>query len=759
MKLVIVESPTKAKTISRFLGKDYQVLSSFGHVRDLPQDKLGVDVDNDFKPDYIVPEKAQKNVALLKKAGSRANPIILATDEDREGEAIAYHLKRILSETKASKKFERITFHEITPRAIEEALKNPRNIDLKLFDAQQARRVLDRLVGYQLSPFLWKKIRRGLSAGRVQSVAVRLVVERERERENFKPEEFWKVKILWTKKINKEVEPEIILNKCSSDTLQCVATKNDEIKNNIPDSYIAILNKINGKKLNKLGIKKEAEAQKIIESLKNNELLVAKIESKKSLRTPPPPFRTSTLQQEAGRRLGFPAKRTMRVAQQLYEGIKLNGKRVGLITYMRTDSLNISTLALSGIQKYIRDNFGEKYALPNFRFYTKKAKGAQEAHEAIRPTYVEHNPEAIKDRLTPEQHKLYKIIWERTVACQMAQAELNVGIITFNSSRSDSSQCRDALQCASTYELQSQGVRIVFDGFFKVLGQGALKEETLPNLQEKEVVSKRRILGEQNFTQPPGRYTEPTLIKTLEENGIGRPSTYAPTISTIQDRGYVAKDERGGLYPEEIGYLVNDLLVEHFPNIVAVPFTAQIEEDLDCIANGEKKWVPIIREFYDPFKKNLDKKTKEVKKIQKVTDKKCPECGKPLLEKFGRFGKFYACSGYPACKYTEANEEEQKLQKEVAKEKCPECGSPLVLRHGRFGKFMGCSNYPTCHYIKKFEKKSGVKCPECEKGELVEKRGKRGPFYACNRYPDCKYIAKGDVLKEIKSKSAAKAQA
>lgn len=742
MKLVIVESPTKAKTISRFLGKDYQVLSSFGHIRDLPQENLGVDVNNDFKPDYIIPEKAKKNVNLLKKAGAKANPIILATDEDREGEAIAYHLKHILSEGKKDRKFERITFHEITPHAIEEALRKPREIDLKLFDAQQARRVLDRLVGYQLSPFLWKKIRKGLSAGRVQSVAVRLIVERERERENFKSEEFWKVKVLWIKNSGTKIKPEVIINKCTGkEEKSCVSATRDEIKENIPGSYIAILNKVNGKKLAKLGIKKEAEVKNILEELNKNEMRVIKIESKKSLRTPPPPFRTSTLQQEAGRRFGFQAKRTMRVAQQLYEGIKLNGKRVGLITYMRTDSLNISTAALSGVQKYIQQKFGERYALPNFRFYTKKAKGAQEAHEAIRPTYVEHSPEEIQSHLTPEQHKLYKIIWERTVACQMAQAELNNTTVTFNSGK---------------YELLSQGVQIIFDGFFKVLGQGMIKEETMPELQGKEEVNKRKILGEQNFTQPPGRYTEATLIKTLEENGIGRPSTYAPTISTVQDRGYVAKDERGGLFPEEIGFIVNDLLVEHFPNIVAVPFTAQVEKDLDHIASGEKKWVPIIQKFYDPFKKNLDKKTKEVKKYQKLIDKKCPECGKPMEEKFGRFGKFYACSGYPTCKHTEANEEEQKLQKEVGKEKCPECGSPLVLRNGRFGKFMGCSNYPTCHYIKKFEKKSGVKCPECEKGELVEKRGKRGPFYACNRYPDCKYIAKGDILKEIKAKVAKK---
>ena len=729
MKLVIVESPTKARTISRFLDKEYQVLSSYGHVRDLPVDRLGVDVQRDFTPEYIVPEKAQKNVAFLERESARAKSVILATDEDREGEAIAYHLKQLLTQKKKGLNFERITFHEITPRAIKEALKNPRGIDIKLFDAQQARRVLDRLVGYELSPFLWRKIRKGLSAGRVQSVAVRLIVERERERENFQSEEYWKVKVLWGKKENGKATPKVEIVKSAEFSIP---------KNNLgdKDGYVATLAKISGNKLDKLALKKEAAVKKILAELAKKQMLVTKIEQKKSFRTPPPPFRTSTLQQEAGRRLSFPAKRTMKVAQQLYEGIKLNGKRRGLITYMRTDSLNLSTLALTGIQKYIREKFGERYALSNFRFYTKKAKGAQEAHEAIRPTYVDKSPEIIKNYLTDEQYKLYRIIWERAVACQMAAAELNNTNIIF---------------AADKYELVSKGVQVIFDGFFKVLGQGPIKEATLPELRENEEVAKKKILGEQNFTQPPARYTEAALIKALEENGIGRPSTYAPTLSTIQTRGYVAKDEKYSLYPEEIGYLVNDILVKHFPHIVEIPFTARVEEDLDEIARGRKKWVPIIREFYTPFKQNLEKKIKEVKKVQKFTEKKCPECGKRLVEKFGRFGKFYACSGFPACKYTEANEEEKKLQKEVGKEKCPQCGASLLLRHGKFGKFMGCSKYPDCKFIKKFEKKSGVKCPECKKGDLVERRGKHGPFYACNQYPRCKYIAKGEILQKIKS--------
>ena len=405
---------------------------------------------------------------------------------------------------------------------------------------------------------------------------------------------------------------------------------------------------------------------------------------------------------------------------------------------MRTDSLNISSSALSSISHFIKEKFGEKYALSSPRFFRKKAKGAQEAHEAIRPTFVENTPEKIKSFLTSDQYKLYRIVWERTVACQMTPAEMDTMIVIFE---------------AGKYELVSQGVQITFEGFFKVLGKGIMKEETLPEVAVKEMVQKNKIIGEQKFTQPPARYTEATLIKTLEENGIGRPSTYAPTISTIQTRGYVGKDEKSCLFPEEIGFIVNDILVEHFPNIVEIKFTAKVENDLDDIATGEKKWVPVIQEFYTPFKKNLVGKEKLVKKFVIKTDKKCPECGKPMVEKFGRFGKFYACSDYPACKHTEANDEEKKLQKEVGKEKCPECHAPLVLRHGKFGKFMGCSNYPNCHFIKKFEKKTGVSCPECKKGDLVERRGKRGPFYACNRYPQCKYIAKGDVLQRIKAKT------
>jgi len=728
MKLIIVESPTKARTISRFLDKSYKVLSSFGHVRDLPRGKLGVDTKKDFSPEYTIPEKAKKAIKELEDISKKADEIILATDEDREGEAIAYHLKHILSKKKKLK-FKRITFHEITPKAIEEALKNPRGIDMNLFDAQQARRILDRLVGYELSPFLWRKIRKGLSAGRVQSVAVRIIVEREREREKFKPEEYWKIKALWTKGNNKK-KPEVeTLKEGDKKKQEEIMKKKDKL-----NGVFAILNKENGKKIAKHDIKTGKEVKKILGGIKKEKLVVEDIEKKKSLRNPAPPFRTSTLQQEAAGKLGFSAKRTMMAAQRLYEGVKVNGRRLGLITYMRTDSLYVSPVALNSIRGLIQKSFGDKYLPPSPRFFKKKAKGAQEAHEAIRPTFPTKTPDELRSFLKPDQYKLYRLIWNKTIASQMTPAVVNVVNVIFK---------------AGKYGLLSKGSQIKFDGFLKVMGTKALREEKLPGLTVGEEVENHLISGEQDFTKPPARYSEATLIKALEEHGIGRPSTYAPTISTIQEREYIAKDENSFLFPQEIGFIVNDLLTKHFPDIVEIEFTAEVEEDLDEIARGKKKWIPIIKNFYSPFKKNLKKKEETVKKIEKVVKgKKCPLCKKPLLEKFGRFGKFYACKGYPECKYTEANEEEQKLNREIKKEKCPKCGSPLELKSSKWGMFVGCSNYPNCKFTKKVEKKVGIKCPQCKKGEIIVKKGKRGPFYACNQFPNCKYIAKGTPAKK-----------
>jgi len=718
MKLIIVESPTKARTIKKFLGKEYKVLSSYGHVRDLPHGKLGVDVKKDFKPEYTIPDKAKKNIDELKKASRTASEIILATDEDREGEAIAYHLKYILGKKKGNN-FKRITFHEITPSAIKKALEKPGGIDTKLFNAQQARRILDRLVGYELSPFLWKKIRTGLSAGRVQSVTVKLIVDREKEREAFKSEEYWKIKALWEKG-NKKVTPKVILTKES---------KNGNKYSGIQAELIAK----GKKKIEKLGVKTEKETKKILNDIKKENLIVHNVEKKKTQRTPGAPFRTSTLQQEAARRLGFSAKRTMMVAQQLYEGINTGKRRMGLITYMRTDSIYISPIAINTIREFVIDNFGEKYVLDKPRIFTKKAKGAQEAHEAIRPTFPKKTPDELRSYLKNDQYKLYKLIWEKSVAGQMANAICNNMNVTLK---------------AGDYFLISRGSQIEFDGFLKVTGIQALREEKLPEVTVGEKVENHYLLGDQSFTKPPARYSEATLIKTLEENGIGRPSTYAPIISTIQGRGYVGKDEGNYLYPLEIGFIVNDLLVKHFADIVGVKFTAQVEEDLDKIAQGKREWIPVIKTFYAPFKSNLKDKEKTVKRVEKIVKgKKCPKCGSPMLEKFGRYGKFYACKSYPECKHTEKNEEEKKLERTV-KEKCPKCGAKMEIKRSKWGMFLGCSKYPDCKFAKKMENKIGITCPKCKKGELVEKKSKRGPFYACNQYPKCEYIAKGTPTKK-----------
>jgi len=692
--LVIVESPTKARTITKFLGKDFQVESSFGHIRDLPVKTLGVDTKNNFEPEYEIPVKAKKTVDKLKKIAAKADQIILATDEDREGEAIAWHLSAALNLDE--KKAERIVFHEITKNAIEEALKNPRHLDLKLVDAQQARRILDRLVGYKLSPLLWKKVARGLSAGRVQSVAVRIIVDREREIQNFKSEEYW------------SIEAELEKNK---------------------QNFIAQLIKAGNKKLTKLAIKNETEAQTIFADLQKAKYQVISIDKKETLRQPPTPFTTSTLQQEAGKKLGYSAKQTMMLAQQLYEGVELGSEgSVGLITYMRTDSLNLSGFSLDNVRDYIQNKIGPNYIPDKPRFFKTKSKGAQEAHEAIRPTDVFRTPDEIANYLNPKQLKLYKLIWQRTLACQMQPA-------IFDSTTIDIK--------ANDFTFRATGSIIKFDGFLKVY-KTLIKENILPDLKENDELNLIELKKLQHFTQPPARYSEATLIKAMEEYGIGRPSTYAPTLATIQDRNYVKKNEEKKLQPTDIGIVVNDLLVEHFPQIVDLNFTAKMEEELDEIAEGKRKWQPVIKEFYLPFEKLLKTKEKEISKkdlVEEKTDLKCEKCGSPMVIKTGRYGKFLACSNYPECKNVQpimVTKEEKEA--EETKEKCPKCESPLIVKTGRFGKFLACSNYPTCKFTKNIQSSTGVACPKCQKGEIVAKRSKRGKtFYACNRYPDCDY--------------------
>ncbi|MBU2542401.1 type I DNA topoisomerase [Patescibacteria group bacterium] len=591
--LVIVESPTKAKTISKFLGSDYIVESSFGHLRDLPKSKMGIDIEGGtFEPEYVTSKDRAKQVKKLKDLAKTADTIIFATDEDREGEAISWHLAYILKVDPAKAK--RIVFHEITKHAIEEAIKNPRHIDQKLVDAQQARRVLDRLVGYELSPFLWKKVARGLSAGRVQSVAVRLTVDRERERQAFKSDEYWTVEGIF----NKEHD------------------------------FIGKLHSIDDKKLDKLEIGNEKQVNEIIKELEGAKYKISKIEKKETKRTPPAPFTTSTLQQQASHKLGYSAKQTMRLAQQLYEGVKLGAEgETGLITYMRTDSLNLSEKFLNETNGFLKTNFGDKYILDKPRTFKNKSKGAQEAHEAIRPTDPARTPESIAGHLDTQQLKLYSLIWKRAVATQMTEARLNKTNFDIT---------------AKKYLFRATGQSMIFDGWLKLYPE-MIREEMLPELKEGENVNCKELKQEQHFTEPPARYSDATLVKALEEYGIGRPSTYAPTIGTIEARGYVERDENKRLMPLDIAMVVTDLLVNHFSDIVDYAFTAQMEDNLDEIAVGTKDWKPIISTFYHPFHENLEKKMEELTKEDTVAMREIgndPATGKPIYSRIGRYGPF-----------------------------------------------------------------------------------------------------------------------
>jgi DNA topoisomerase-1 len=717
--LVIVESPAKAKTIKQYLGKDFDVEASMGHVRDLPKSQMGIDIEHDFDPSYTVPADKKKTIANLKKKIKSDTKIWIATDEDREGEAIGWHLLKALKVDEKKHDVKRIVFHEITKEAILNSIKEPREINADLVDAQQARRVLDRLVGYELSPLLWKKIRYGLSAGRVQSVAVRLIVEREREILAFNPEEFWKL-----------------------------------IGNFIGDEkkeFEAQLSKIKGKKQE---VTNKKDADKILEDLDGADYKVASVEEKKAKRNPAPPFITSTLQQEASRKLGFSVKKTMMIAQQLYEGVETAEGHKGLITYMRTDSFNLSAQAVKQAHKVIVNEFGKEYVAEKARVY-KKSKGAQEAHEAIRPTNLELLPEDVKKHLNKDQFRLYELIWKRTIACQMQTAILN--------------QVKAQIE-AKDYIFDATGQTIDFAGFMKVYVEDEDEDDNpeneekvkkhekfLPKLKEGENLNCKKLDATQHFTQPPHRYTEASLVKKLESEGIGRPSTYAPTITTIQARGYIEKEGKA-LKPTDTGMVVTDFLVKYFPDIVDYKFTAEMEEDLDMIATGTKEWVPIIKEFYDPFHKNIIEKEKSVNKadvVNEETDEICDLCGKPMVIKLGRFGKFLSCSNYPECKNAKPIEkkgedgqpvkEELDIDPELAKKlkdkKCEKCGSPMDIKRGKYGHFLGCTNYPKCKHIQPIIKFSGVKCPRCKKGQLVERHARKTgkAFYGCNQFPKCKF--------------------
>ncbi|MEK9153106.1 MAG: type I DNA topoisomerase, partial [Patescibacteria group bacterium] len=639
-----------AKTIGKFLGKDYKIESSFGHMRDLPEKEIGIDIKNNFKPEYVIPDKAKPKVKILKTAAKTAENIILATDEDREGEAIAWHLAHILG----LKKPQRIVFHEITKPAIENALKNPRGIDDNLVNAQQARRILDRLVGYKLSPFLWKKVMRGLSAGRVQSVAVKLICDREKEIEAFTPVEYWSV----------------------------VASL---VKSGSPEFQASLVAKDN-KTISKLDIKNQEEAEKILNDLANAEYKVAKVERKETQRNASAPFTTSSLQQTAANKFGFTAKRTMMAAQKLYEN--------GFITYHRTDSLNLSAIAQQEAQNFICEQLGKNYWPGAARSFQTKSKGAQEAHEAIRPTLPGQNtPEKIKSQLTPEMFKVYDLVWRRFIASQMTPAIFDATTVDI---------------VAGQYTFRVNGQVMKFDGFLKIYTT-KFEETDLPLLEKNEVLQLKELLKEQHFTQPPARYSEATLIKILEKEGIGRPSTYAPTLDTIQNRNYVEKDENKKFRPTKIGSTVNDLLTEHFPQIVDTAFTAQMEKQFDEIAQGKDTWQKTIGDFYFPFAENLKEKEKAVVKIDltEKTDRVCPQCNGEVLIRMGRFGKFYACSKFPNCKFTE------NIKKPPLNAQCPKCNSDLVEKNTKKRKiFYGCSKWPDCDFAL-WDKPTGEKCPQC----------------------------------------------
>jgi DNA topoisomerase I len=758
--LVIVESPAKAKTIGKYLGKQYVVKASLGHVKDLPKKDLAVDVEHGFEPTYVVIEGKKKLIQELKKAAKGADAIYLAADPDREGEAICYHLQEELESKKAGgPSFHRVMFNEITANAIRKAFEKPAQVDIHRVEAQQARRVLDRLVGYKISPLLWDKVRRGLSAGRVQTVAVRLIVDRERDIRAFQKQEYWTIDV----SLNAKKPP--LLN-------AGFFKRNDE----------------------SIAIADQTAAETLIAQLEDSPYLVRSVVTREKRRNPVPPFITSTLQQESSRKLRFSVKRTMMLAQRLYEGVELGKEGLtGLITYMRTDSTRVSEDALRETREFIGQKFGPQYLPPTPNVYRSK-KAAQDAHEAVRPTSVLHTPESVEKYLQEDEFKLYKLIWMRFVACQIMPAIFDQTTIDVAARGKDGAE----------YIFRATGSVPKFDGFLAVYEEGKDQKDEedeelkhkLPVVSEGEALKFRSITPEQHFTEPPPRYNEATLVKKLESDGVGRPSTYASILSTIQERQYVKK-EGGKFLPTELGMVVTDLLVASFDDIFDVKYTARMEEELDEIEEGKLDWRTAMSGFYTTFEKDLtnaEENMTNIKRMEKPTDLVCDKCGKPMVIRWGkhgsfigcsgypecsstreltvdladvdktdlseqgdeeycencgrpmvlkrgRFGTFYACSGYPDCKTTKRiGAEEAKKADVPLDEDCPQCGSKLLLKHGRFGEFTACSNYPACKYVK--QKTIGVKCPTCGEGEIIERRSKRGKtFYGCNRYPDCEFVS------------------
>jgi DNA topoisomerase-1 len=767
--LVVVESPSKAKTINKYLGTGYKVVASVGHIKDLPKKGIGIDFDNNFEPTYEVIPGKEKVIKELKAAAKTADTIYVATDPDREGEAIGWHIKEELEgRGKNRKTVRRVMFNEITKSAIQDSFKNPLDIDENLVNAQQARRLLDRIVGYQVSPLLWDKVRRGLSAGRVQSVALRLVVEREREIRAFTTTEYWTI-------------------------LANLAAQ-------LPPSFDARLLRIDEKsiktsdfgedlKTSEVHIREAQQAKELLDDIRKQQFIVASVTTKEKKRNPVPPFITSKLQQEASRKLRFPVKKTMQLAQRLYEGIEIGEEGlVGLITYMRTDSTRVADSALQEVRELIGTQFGPDY-LPEKAVFYRSKKGAQDAHEAIRPTSAVRSPDSVTGFLSKDELALYKLIWQRFVASQMMPALVDQTTID--------------ITAGPRYLFRATGSVIKFNGFLAVYEEGKDEKDEeddeqsrkLPPVEEGERLTLNDLQDEQHFTEPPPRYTEATLVKALEEKGIGRPSTYAAIMTVIQDRDYAQRKE-GRFYPTELGMIVNDLLVESFDDLFNVTYTAHMEEELDEIEDGKMGWTDALAEFYGKFTKDLEVAKlhmRDVKRQEIITDEKCENCGSPMAKKFGRYGEFLACTNYPECKTTrdipkvhdEAGEEahaeaaeeicencgkpmamkrgrfgqflactgypECKTTRKIQKggkfaapdvmldEECPKCGKQLVLKQGRFGPFTACSNYPKCKYIK--QETTGVGCPECGTGELVVKKSKRGTFYGCSNYPKCKFTS------------------
>ena len=698
MNLIIVESPAKAKTIKNFLGKGYEVIASKGHIRDLPKSRFGIKLDEEsghLVPTYSVAKENAATVKEIKALAKKADTIYIATDEDREGEAIGWHIAHAMK--KDPEELPRIVFHEITKIAIKHALESARKIDMDMVNAQQARRMLDRVVGYKLSPLLASKIQKGLSGGRVQSSTLKLVVDREREIQAFVPVEYWSIDTIF----KSNIDANLIIHK--------------------------------GVKLNKMSIENKDQAEAIEKSVKSDTFVISKLEKRQRKSATPPPFMTSTLQQIASSKLGFTPKRTMMIAQTLYEGVKTPDGTSGVITYMRTDSLNLAKEAVGAVRGIIENRFGKKYLPKEPKLYMKKSKGAQEAHEAIRPTMLQFTPEVAQSFLKADEIKLYRLIYERFMACQMEDAQFEQQSIIFKGNEN---------------QYKASGRKLIFDGFYAVTGTED-KDKLLPTLKEGDIAEIQSIKPTQHFTEPPARYSEASLIKKLETEGVGRPSTYAPTVATLSQRTYV-NIEKKQIVPTEMAFTVTKILEEHFANIVDISFTANMEEKLDEVSEGKVDWQKLLADFYVPFMQQIEKGKEKIisLKLAKPLGRSCPKCGEhELLLRSGRFGNFIACSGFPKCKYTEqCDEEGNAVEKKETKveEKCDKCSSDMVVKNGRNGEFLACSNYPECKNTKSInveEKNSQTPCPDCG-GTISLKNSRRGAFWGCNNYPECKFISK-----------------